>query len=265
MDIIKVKKIVKKFNNRIVLDNVTLNIKKGEIFVVIGQSGSGKSTLIRAMIGALPIDKGSIFVKNKNINKLANGELDALRKNIGMVFQGGALFNSMTVGDNVALPLKEHTDLKEETINIIVKMMLEIVGLSGFEKMKPAELSGGMKKRVGLARAIVFNPELVFYDEPGAGLDPITTAVIDKLILDLNKKMGITSVIVTHKMQTAFRIADRIAMIHEGKLLEVGTVKEIKNSKDKYVQNFINGSAKGVLSNRKYEDIFNHIKNKDFY
>jgi phospholipid/cholesterol/gamma-HCH transport system ATP-binding protein len=164
-----------------------------------------------------------------------------------MLFQGSALFNSMTVGDNVAVPLKEHTDLSREIIRIIVRVKLELVGLTGFEDFMPHQISGGMKKRVALARAIALDPRIVFYDEPGAGLDPITASMIDRLILDLSKKLNITSVVVSHEMKSAFRIADQIIILHKGKVLQVGTAQEIQNSKDLYVQQFIQGESEGVI------------------
>jgi len=173
--------------------------------------------------------------------------MNIVRRKFGMLFQGSALFNSMSVGGNVALPLKEHTDLSDEIIQIIVKVKLELVGLTGFEDFMPYEISGGMKKRVALARAIALDPKIVFYDEPGAGLDPITASMIDQLILDLSKKLKITSVVVTHEMKSAFRIADQIIILHKGKVLETGTAEQIKNSQNAYVQQFINGEPEGAI------------------
>ncbi len=178
---------------------------------------------------------------------LTEDGLDKVKKRIGMSFQSAALFDSMTVGENVALPLKEHTRLDKSVIDIVVKMKLEMVGLRGFEALMPSQLSGGMRKRVALARAIVMDPEIVFYDEPTAGLDPIVAGVIDKLILDLSKKMAITSVVVTHDMKSVFSIADRVAMLYEGKVLQVGTPAEIKASANPMVQQFINGSPDGPI------------------
>lgn len=238
---IKVKNLSKTFKGRRVLDSVDLEIRRGETMVIMGGSGCGKSTLLRHMVGAIPPDKGEILIDGQNIIGLKEDQMNEIRKKFGILFQSGALFNSMTVGENIAFPLREHSQLSEEVIQIIVKMKLELVGLKGFEHMMPSEISGGMKKRVGLARAIAMDPAIVFYDEPGAGLDPIVLAVIDKLIVDLSKKLGITSVVVTHEMGSAFRIADRIAVLHNGRILEIGTPEEIRNSKNDYVHCFING------------------------
>ena len=209
--VIKIENLVKKFGLRTVLDGINLEIYKGETFVIVGGSGCGKSTLLRHMIGSIKADSGKVSLLGRNINELSEDEMDKVRKKIGMSFQGSALFDSMSVGENVSLPLVEHTRLEQSVIDIVIKMKLELVGLRGFESLMPSELSGGMKKRVGLARAIAMDPEIVFYDEPTAGLDPIVTGVIDKLVIDLSKKLSITSVVVTHDMGSVFRIADRIA------------------------------------------------------
>jgi phospholipid/cholesterol/gamma-HCH transport system ATP-binding protein len=184
----------------------------------------------------------------KDIAHATPDEMDETRKKFGMLFQSGALFDSMTVGENIALPLREHTDLNDNIIKIIVKIKLDLVGLRGFENLMPSQLSGGMKKRVGLARAIIMDPKIVFYDEPTAGLDPIMTGVIDKLTLDLTKKLSITSVVVTHDMNSVFRIADRIVMLHQGNVLQIGTPEEIKNTKNPTVKQFIVGEAEGPVS-----------------
>ncbi len=238
---ITVKNLVKSFKGRRVLDDVTLEVKRGETMVIMGGSGCGKSTLLQHIVGAIQPDEGEIWLDGTNIIGLKEDRMNEIRRKFGILFQSGALFNSMTVAENVAFPLKEHTELSEEVIDIIVKMKLDLVGLKGFGHLMPSEISGGMKKRVGLARAIAMDPQIVFYDEPGAGLDPIVLAIIDKLIVDLSKKLGITSVVVTHEMGSAFRIADRMAMLHEGKILQIGTPEEMKNSKHEYVHNFING------------------------
>lgn len=245
--VIKASNVKRKFGERSILNGISLDIYRGETFVIMGGSGCGKSTFLRHVIGALKPDSGSVHLLGKNISKLNEDELDKVKKRIGMCFQSSALFDSMTVGENVALPLKEHTKLDKSVIDIVVKMKLELVGLRGFEDLMPSQLSGGMRKRVGLARAIVMDPEVVFYDEPTAGLDPIVAAVIDKLILDLSKKLAITSVVVTHDMKSVFSIADRIAMFYEGKVLEVGTPAEIKNSKNEMVHQFVNGSPDGPI------------------
>ncbi|OGW75540.1 MAG: ABC transporter ATP-binding protein [Omnitrophica bacterium RBG_13_46_9] len=244
---IKAENIVKKFGSRTVLNGIDLEIYKGETFVIMGGSGCGKSTLLRHLIGAIRPDSGKVYLLGKDIVDLPEDEMDKVRKRIGMSFQGSALFDSMTVGENVSLSLREHTKLEESVINIVVKMKLELVGLRGFEDLMPSQLSGGMKKRVGLARAIAMDPEIVFYDEPTAGLDPIVAGVIDKLILDLSKKLSITSVVVTHDMGSVFRIADRIAMLYEGRVIEVGTKDEMQHSKNQLVQQFIAGSPDGPI------------------
>ncbi|MFH1593536.1 MAG: ABC transporter ATP-binding protein [Candidatus Omnitrophota bacterium] len=245
--VIKVDNVVKTFGERTILNGVNLEVYKGETFVIMGGSGCGKSTLLRHMIGSLKPDSGSIHLMGKNITSLSEDEMDKVKKRIGMSFQGSALFDSMTVGENVSLPLREHTKLEDSVINIVVKMKLELVGLRGFEHLMPSEISGGMKKRVGLARAIAMDPEIIFYDEPTAGLDPIVAGVVDKLILDLSKKLSITSVVVTHDMGSVFRIADRIAMLYEGSVVEMGTAEEMRTSKNGLVQQFIKGDPDGPI------------------
>ncbi|MBU0683950.1 MAG: ABC transporter ATP-binding protein [Candidatus Omnitrophota bacterium] len=245
--VIDIKDLVKQFAGRNVLDGVNLKIYRGETFVVMGGSGCGKSTLLRHMIGTLKPDSGSIFLLGEKITDLFGDDLDNVRKKIGMSFQSSALFDSMTVAENVALGLKEHTKLQKSVIDIIVRMKLELVGLRGFEDLMPSELSGGMRKRVGLARAIAMDPQIVFYDEPTSGLDPIVAAVIDKLIIDLSKKLSITSVVVTHDMKSAMSIADRVAMLYNGKILEVGTPTQIKKSENKVIHQFITGSHDGPI------------------
>lgn len=244
---IKVENLIKTFGERRVLDGVNVEIYEGETFVVMGGSGCGKSTLLRHMVGSLKADSGRILIKNKDITNISEQELDEIKKRFGMLFQSAALLDSLDVEENVSLPLREHTKLAPEIIKIMVKMKLGLVGLRGFEKHVPSELSGGMKKRVGLARAIAMDPDIIFYDEPTAGLDPIVGAVIDKLILDLSKKLLITSVVVTHDMNSVFRVADRIAMLHKGRILQIGTPEQIKNSSDPIVQQFISGNVEGPI------------------
>jgi phospholipid/cholesterol/gamma-HCH transport system ATP-binding protein len=190
------------------------------------------------------------------VAQLPPKEFDKVRKKFGMLFQGAALFNSMTVGENVAVPLREHTDLSEEIIHIIVKIKLELVGLTGFEDFYPYQISGGMKKRVALARAIALDPKIVFYDEPGAGLDPITAAMIDQLILDLSSKLQITSVVVTHEMKSAFRIADQMIMLHRGKVVAEGSPEAVKQSSNSYVRQFIHGEPEGAIPFRQSSDAY---------
>jgi len=244
---IKVDNVKRRFGDRNILNGISLDIYKGETFVIMGGSGCGKSTLLRHIIGALKPDSGKIHLLGRDLSVLNEDDMDKVRKRIGMCYQSAALFDSMTVGENVALPLKEHTKLDKSVIDIVVKMKLELVGLRGFEGLMPSQLSGGMRKRVGLARAIALDPEVVFYDEPTAGLDPIVAGVIDKLILDLSKKLSITSVVVTHDMKSVFSIADRVAMLYEGRVLESGTPQEMKASKNPMVQQFIAGSPDGPI------------------
>lgn len=239
--LVTLRNLEKSFNSRKVLNGIDLDIHSGEIMVIMGGSGCGKSTLLRTMIGLEHADHGEVRVLGTDFSKAGEDEKDAVRKQFGMLFQGAALFNSMTVGENIALPLSEHTSMDEEIIRIIVKVKLELVGLTGFENHMPYEISGGMKKRVALARAIALDPKIVFFDEPGAGLDPITQTVIDSLILDLTRKLKMTSVVVTHEMKSAFRIADRIAVIQNGRVVALGTPAEIRNSSIPYIRQFIEG------------------------
>ncbi len=245
--VIKVEGLKKKFGDRQILNGIDLEIYKGETFVIMGGSGCGKSTVLRHMIGTLKPDEGTVSLLGKRIDTLSEDEMDEIRKKIGMSFQSSALFDSMTVGENVSLSLREHTKLDSKVINIMVRMKLELVGLRGFEGLMPSQLSGGMKKRVGIARAVSMDPQIVFYDEPTAGLDPIVRAVMDKLIIDLSKALSVTSVVVTHDMHSVFRIADRIAMLYEGKVVEIGTCEEIKNSSNPYIRQFVSGNSDGPI------------------
>ena len=245
---ISVQGLVKFFDGRKVLDGISLDVRQGETFVIMGGSGCGKSTLLRHMTGAIKPDEGKVFFGDKDLTTLNEDQKESLKRRFGMCFQSSALIDYLNVEENVSLPLREHTALDPKIISIIVKMKLNLVGLAGFENLMPSMLSGGMKKRVGLARAISMDPEVVFYDEPTAGLDPVVCAVVDKLILDLNKKLLLTSVVVTHNMESVFRIADRVAMLHKGRVLQIGTPGEIKNSKDEIVQQFINGRLEGPIN-----------------
>lgn len=245
---ISIKNLHRSFDGRKILNGLNLDIYQGEIFVIMGGSGCGKSTLLRHMTGALFPNAGRVFIGEKDLTLLSKDEKEKIKRKFGMSFQSSALFDSLNVEENVALPLHEHTKLDPNIISIIVKMKLSLVGLRGFEHLMPSMLSGGMKKKVSLARAICMDPEVVFYDEPTAGLDPIAAAVIDKLIMDLTKRLLITSVVVTHDMQSIFRIADRIAMLHLGKVLEIGTPQEIKNSKNEIIQQFIRGETEGPIN-----------------
>ena len=235
---IRLANVNKVYDGKYALRDINLTIKKGETLAVIGGSGSGKSTLLQLLVGLIRPDSGEIYIGGQEITHLSEKEMDKVRLNMGMVFQYSALFDSMTVGENVAFGLREHRKLPEVKIQRIIKEKLDLVGLHGVEKKLPSELSGGMKKRVGLARAIAFEPDIIFYDEPSSGLDPITTAKIDELIVDMQKKLGVTSVVVTHDMASACRIADRIAMVYEGDLIAVDTVDRFQQIEDERVQAF---------------------------
>lgn len=249
-----------------VLDNFNAHFEKGGITSIIGGSGSGKSTVLRHLIGAYKPDQGEIYIDGEEITHMDSVEINRVRKKFGIMFQSGALFNSMTVEDNVALPLREHTQLNESTILIMVKMKLEMVGLRGCEHLKPAQLSGGMLKRIALARAIALDPKIVFYDEPSAGLDPISIGVIDKLMMDLSKKMGITSVVVTHELPSALRISDKIIMLFKGKIIAEGSPDEIRKSDDPRVVQFINGHPDGPIPFSKSQtDYGEELKEMSFY
>jgi phospholipid/cholesterol/gamma-HCH transport system ATP-binding protein len=244
---IEVRHLRKSFGDKVVLEDINFSVPRGAICVVMGGSGSGKSTILRHLIGALKPDAGEIYLDGDDITRLTDRDLAAVRRKIGMLFQGGALLNSLTVGENVALPIRHHTDLPDDTIQIMVKMKLELVGLRDAEHLKPSQISGGMQKRVSLARAIALDPKIVFYDEPSAGLDPIVSGVIDKLMVDLAKIMGITTVVVTHDMHSIFRIADLIVMLHRGRIVICDTPANIRASSDPLVQQFITGAPDGPI------------------
>ena len=244
---IKIENLEKQFDGQKVLEGINLEVYKGETLVIVGGSGCGKSTLLRHIIGQLKPDAGKVYLFGQDITRANEDEMDRVKKRFGMLFQSAALFDSMTVEENIALPMREHTKLDDHIIKIMVKMKLNQVGLRGFGHLMPSQLSGGMKKRVGLARAVALDPEIIFYDEPSAGLDPVVTAVVDKLILDLSEALSITSVVVTHDMNSVFRIADRIVMLYKGKVLQIGTKEEIQNSKNEYIQQFINGTIEGPM------------------
>jgi phospholipid/cholesterol/gamma-HCH transport system ATP-binding protein len=249
-----VRGITKIFDGRKILNGINMDVRQGETLVIMGGSGSGKSTLLRLMIGNLAADGGEILAYGKALGSMTDRELTDYRKSIGVLFQNGALFNSMNVADNVALPLREHTELPEETIEIMVKIKLEQVGLRPHAEKMPAELSGGMKKRAALARALALDPKILYYDEPSAGLDPVTSAEIDALINDLKQKLGVTSVVVTHEMDSAFRIADRMVLLDRGKFVVSGTPAEMKQSQDPLVRQFIDGLTSGPLTDRRRAD-----------
>lgn len=244
---IRIVNLHKAFGDNQVLRGVHLTVEKGETMVVIGQSGSGKSVLIKHLIGLLRPDQGQIFVDDTEVNELDEDELQAFTRKFGLLFQGAALFDSMTVAQNVAFGVERYTKHTPEEIHRIVQESLARVGLHGVEHMMPYELSGGMKKRVGLARAIAYQPEIMLYDEPSTGLDPIRADAINDLINMLKRDMGVTSVVITHDMASSYKIADRIAMLYEGIILEVGTPDEIKNSRNPIVQQFIHGESHGPI------------------
>lgn len=247
---IVVRDIVKRFGDRAVLNGVSFTADAKKVTYIFGTSGGGKSTLLKTLIGAVRPDGGSVLYHDKDIVRLADEELVPYRKRIGVLFQHGALLNSLTVEENIALPMREHTVLDENIIKIMVKMKLELVGLRDFEDLYPSQLSGGMQKRVALARALALDPEVIFFDEPTSGLDPIMTSVITKLIADLNRLLGITCVVVTHAVEEALRTADRIVLLYMGKVLADGPPQEIRSHPDPIVQQFITGSPDGPISFR---------------
>ena len=238
---IKIVNVHKSFGRKKILADISLEIRQGEIMVIRSSDLCGKSTLLRLLIGLLKPTEGQVWIDGQELSGMNEDALNEVRKKMGMVFQYSALFDFLTVGENVAFGLRQHTNFAEEDIAKNVSRKLKMVGLAGYEQVMPAELSGGMKKRVSLARAIAGNPRIVLYDEPTAGLDPIMSSVIDRLIVSCRDRMDITSVVVTHHMESAFRIADRMAMINEGKIIAVGTPDEIKNSRDATIQQFIHG------------------------
>jgi phospholipid/cholesterol/gamma-HCH transport system ATP-binding protein len=222
-----------------ILHGVSFDVKRGETLVILGGSGSGKSTLLRTLVGLEKASSGEIWIKGKNIAAIPDSEMDEIRKKIGMSFQGGALFGSMTVGENVALPLREHTKLEDSTIEIMLRLKLEQVGLAGFEYYMPAQLSGGMKKRAAVARALAMDPEILFFDEPSAGLDPIIAAGIDQLILELKQAFRMTIIVVTHELASAYLIADRMVLIDKGHVVAIGTTAEMRASTQPRLRQFL--------------------------
>jgi len=236
---IQVENLVTHYGSRKILNDVSLNVNKGEIMVIMGGSGSGKSTLLRHLLGLEKPTSGSIALLGKDITQMTANQLHAMRKNIGVSFQGGALFGSMTVAENIQLPLNEHTNLDKHTMQIMSQMKLEVVNLAGFENLMPSQLSGGMIKRAALARAIILDPRLLFFDEPSAGLDPVVSAELDELILKLRDAMNMTIVVVTHELDSAFKIADRITVLDRGEILMCGTVDEVRNSDNQRIYNLL--------------------------
>lgn len=275
--LISCQQVAKIFDGRAVLESIDLDVYPGETMVIMGGSGSGKSTLLRVIIGSFPADRGKVLLFGQDMTPLVGtpdggGDEDKLadvRKRFGILFQSGALFNSMTIAENVALPMREHTDVSPEIIDIQVKIKLELVGLREHANKYPSQISGGMKKRAGLARALALDPEILFYDEPSAGLDPVTSAQIDRLIIDLSRQLGVTSVVVTHEMDSAFVIADRMAMLDRGKMLKVEKREWYDNLRklndhdakslpetDRLIRQFLRGDAEGPITERRSEAAF---------
>ena len=238
--VIEVDNLVTHYGEREILKGVTLDVRENEIMVIMGGSGSGKSTLLRHLMALEMHTSGTMKILGQDIEKLTAMEMFHLRKKLGVAFQSGALFSSMTVGENIMLPLHEHTDLDPTTREIMARMKLEVVSLAGFENLMPAELSGGMVKRAAFARAIIMDPKILFCDEPSAGLDPVVASALDDLILDMRAAMGMTIVVVTHELESAFKIADRLTILDKGHILMIGTVDEVRKSKNERVQNLLN-------------------------
>jgi len=236
------------YGEREILHGINFDVVRGETLVILGGSGSGKSTLLRTLVGLEKPSAGEIWIKGRDLAKTTAAEMDEIRTKIGMSFQGGALFGSMTVGENVALPLREHTRLEDSTIEIILRLKLQQVGLEGFEYYMPSQLSGGMKKRAAVARALAMDPEILFFDEPSAGLDPIIAAGIDELILELKRAFHMTIIVVTHELASAFLIADRMLLIDKGNIVALGTTEEMRSSTQPRVRQFLDRIAEPEVS-----------------
>lgn len=243
---IEVENLVAGYGNRRILHDVSLRVGSGEIMIIMGGSGSGKSTLLRNLLGLDRPSSGTIRLLGRDTGRLNAAERLELQRNIGVSFQGGALLSSLTVGENVALPLREHARLADETIGVMVRVKLEVVNLGGFEHMMPAQLSGGMVKRAALARALAMDPKLLFFDEPSAGLDPVVSSELDDLILKLRDALGMTVVVVTHELESAFKIADRITVLDHGKVLISGTVDDVRNADSERVQDLLHRRSRPV-------------------
>ncbi|MHC4223261.1 MAG: ABC transporter ATP-binding protein [Planctomycetota bacterium] len=247
---IRLEGVTKRFNDAEVLRDCTLEVQEGETLVVIGSSGTGKSTLLRTIIGLTRPDSGSVYIDGQDVHALSRRSLAELRSRIGYLFQSGALINWLTGGENVALPLVENRRLPPAGVAERVDRALDIVGLAGTTRLKPDQLSGGMRKRVGLARSLISNPEIILYDEPTTGLDPVTAHIIDQLIVDLRAKLGVTSVVVSHDMEGVYRVADRVAMLYDGRVIAMGTPEDFRTSVDPIVRQFVSGALEGPLSER---------------
>ena len=236
---IEVRDLVTQYGERVILKHISLSIPKGMTTVILGGSGCGKSTLLKHLLGLLKPTSGTIVINEKETTAMTEDEFNEVRKKMGVLFQGAALLNSMTLSDNVALPMREHTELEESTIRIMVRMKLDLVGLSGFEHFYPSQLSGGMKKRAGIARAIALDPELLFFDEPSAGLDPVTAAGLDELIMKLRNVFKMTIIVVTHELPSVFTIADYVIMLDLGEVIFAGTLEELKASEKPRIRMFL--------------------------
>ncbi|HEY8650072.1 MAG TPA: ATP-binding cassette domain-containing protein [Chthoniobacterales bacterium] len=245
--VVELRDVHKQFEEKKVLDGMSLQVEPCDRLVIMGQSGSGKSTILRLILGIMQPDSGSVFFQQFEITRLPRRKLQQVRQRIGMVYQYSALLSSRNVRDNVALPLEELTEKSREEIDEIVEAKLELVGLAGSKEQMPTELSGGMRKRVSLARALVMEPELILFDEPSAGLDPVISSVIDELIIDLTEKSKVTSIIVTHDMGSAFHIGTRMAMLYQGKIIEDAEPEQFKRSKNPVVAQFLSGSTEGPI------------------
>ena len=252
---IEARALTKAFTGRSVLDGMNLKVNRGETLVIIGRSGCGKSVFLKHAIGLMKADSGSLLIDGVDLAALSIKQLNTMRMRFGMLFQASALFDSMTVGENVGFNLIEHTSLSTHAIRERVEESLELVGLKGIQDLKPSELSGGMKKRVALARAICMRPEILLYDEPTTGLDPITADVINNLIVDLHDQLKVTAVVVTHDMVSAYKIGTRIAMMYQGGIIALGTPEEIRNTTNPIVRQFITGSAKGPIADMSFKSL----------
>lgn len=238
--VIDIQKLVTHYGTREILHSIDLGVREGEIMVIMGGSGSGKSTLLNTLLGLLRPTSGRVHILGEDLTQISDVEKTLLRRKIGVAFQGGALFGSLNVLENIMLPLREHTKLDLNTMRIMARLKMQVVNLSGFEQLMPSELSGGMIKRAAFARAVVMDPKILFCDEPSAGLDPIVASAIDDLILNLRDAMGMSVVVVTHELESAFRIADRITVLDKGDILMTGTVDEIRSSENERIQNLLN-------------------------
>ncbi len=249
------RKVSKSFNGKMVLNQMSLTVARGETLVIIGRSGCGKSVFLKHLIGLMQPDSGSIMVDGMDLSALSTRQMNHMRMRFGMVFQGAALFDSMTIGENVGFGLTEHSSLSQAAVRDRAEEALELVGLKGIQDLKPSELSGGMKKRVALARAICMKPEILLYDEPTTGLDPIMSDAINDLIVSLHDRLKVTAVVVTHDMVSAYKVGTRVAMMYHGNIVEIGTPDEIRNTTNPVVRQFITGSASGPITDIQFKSL----------